>query len=469
MKSIAVLALGAVLAMSVAGSSRADVVTDWNATSFDVMTAANVGGAPGARAFAMRARVDGRCVNAVQNAKRAMRTRDRCSLASDEIAASSAARSALLALLPGQRARIDAAHAAATTGVADGPAQDAGVGLGEEAAAAVLADRTTDESSVPDTYRPITAPGNWVPTTPPLTAQYARAKPWGFDKADRFRPGPPAELSSSLYARDYNETKDFGGIRSAQRTAAQADAVNFVADQTSSVVLRCTQPHRTPGQSGRCARAFALMSSSANRHLEGRQVPLNFWRPQGDRNGEGNERPRKGAVDARPTPRIQYRQGGNIAVRSGMLGRRSATARRPDTITTRDDKLKRSSQHRGDGRGAGVLHWGGIIRNSLESAIGGPRESGLQTLKRQCGRRRGVSQTRSVRDEASALRLLLRMAEGPRRLPRSACCILGRKIERVEGNAPIEKGRRAPPRGGRRSHGKHFCRRARLVAVPCCC
>ena len=169
----------------------------------------------------------------------------------------------MLALFPGQRARIDAAHAAATAGVADGPAKDAGVRLGEEAAAAVLADRANDDSSVPDTYRPITAPGAWIPTTPPLTAQYARAKPWGFDKADRFRPGPPADLSSSLYARDYNETKDLGGIRSAQRTAAQADAVKFWSQTNLNLswhqVARQLATERQANLVD-CARAFALMS-----------------------------------------------------------------------------------------------------------------------------------------------------------------------------------------------------------------
>ena len=209
MKSLAVLGLSAVLAASTPGSARADGVTDWNAASFDVMSAANVGGAPGARAFAIVHVSMADAVNAVQN--RYARFAHKGPLqpsASAEVAASSAARSALLALFPAQRARIDAAYEAATAGVPGGPAKDAGVRLGEETAAAVLADRANDDdSSVPETYRPITAPGTWVPTTPPLTAQYARAKPWGFDKADRFRPGPPAELTSALYARDYNETK----------------------------------------------------------------------------------------------------------------------------------------------------------------------------------------------------------------------------------------------------------------------
>ena len=152
MKSLAVLGLSAVLAASTPGSARADGVTDWNAASFDVMSAANVGGAPGARAFAIVHVSMADAVHAVQN--RYAHKGPLQPSASAEVAASSAARSALLALFPAQRARIDAAYEAATAGVAGGPAKDAGIRVGEEAAAAVLADRANDDSSVPDTYRP---------------------------------------------------------------------------------------------------------------------------------------------------------------------------------------------------------------------------------------------------------------------------------------------------------------------------
>ena len=42
--------------------------------------------------------------------------------------------------------------------------------------------------------------------------------------ANQFRPGPPPKLSSALYARDYNEVKEFGGVKSIKRTDAQSDA-----------------------------------------------------------------------------------------------------------------------------------------------------------------------------------------------------------------------------------------------------
>ena len=137
--------------------------------------------------------------------------------ASAEAAAAAAAREILMRQYPGQKARIDEAFAMTLASVPDGPARAAGIALGEKVAATVFADRQNDATNVPDTYRPMTQPGVWVPTTPPLFPQYATAKPWGMQSASQFRPGPPPELSSALYARDYNETKDLGGMKSSKR------------------------------------------------------------------------------------------------------------------------------------------------------------------------------------------------------------------------------------------------------------
>src|SRR5437660_622350 len=149
--------------------------------------------------------------------------------ASAEAAAAAAAREILMRQYPGQKARIDTAFAAMLEKVPDSPARAAGIALREKVAGSVFADRQNDDTNVPDTYRPLTRPGVWVPTTPPLFSQYATARPWGMKAANQFRPGPPPKLSSTLYARDYNETKEFGGLKSVKRTDAQSDAVRFWA------------------------------------------------------------------------------------------------------------------------------------------------------------------------------------------------------------------------------------------------
>src|SRR5215211_8672949 len=214
--------------LSGATLARADVITDWNATALAVMKAVNVAGNPWTRSMAMVNVSMSDAVNSVQN--RYSRYITELPIdpdASAEAAAAAAAREILMRQYPGQKTRIDTAFAAMLEKVPDSPARVAGIALGQKVAAIVFGDRQNDATNVPDTYRPMTQPGVWVPTTPPLFPQYATAKPWGMQSASQFRPGPPPELSSALYARDYNETKDLGGMKSSKRTDAQSDAVRF--------------------------------------------------------------------------------------------------------------------------------------------------------------------------------------------------------------------------------------------------
>jgi hypothetical protein len=385
MKAVAAFVLGAALLVA-AAATRADPVTDWNVAAFDVMTAANVAGAPNARALAIVPVAMADAVNTVQN--RYTRYVYKGALqpsASADVAAASAARSALATMFPAQRARADAAYASATAGVADGPAKEGGVRIGEEAAAAVLADRANDETSVPDTYRPITTPGSWVPTTPPLTAQYARAKPWGFDKADRFRPGPPPALTSAEYARDYNETKDLGGVRSTQRTAAQTELVKFWSQ--TNLPLSWHQAARQLATARQLnladsSRVFALLSlGMANTFIVDWDAKFhyNFWRPvTAIRNGDQDNNPATerdpGWTPLNATPmHPEYPSQAAIIAGSAstVLGRALGDGNAgPFTVTdSADPKLTR--QFAGIAALAEeqrmVRIWGGIhFRNSLE-------------------------------------------------------------------------------------------------------
>jgi len=206
----------------------ADVVTDWNVVALETFKAANVSGNPLSRALAIVHVAMSDAVNTVQNRyTRYALNIPVNSAASAESAAAAAARSVLLVLAPSQKAKVDEVYAAALGRLPDGGGKLAGIAIGEQAAAAVIAERADDATTVPDTYRPVTAPGVWIPTTPPLFAEYARAKPWVFARADQFRPGPPPALTSAIYARDYNETKEVGGVKSTRRTSAQTDAVKF--------------------------------------------------------------------------------------------------------------------------------------------------------------------------------------------------------------------------------------------------
>src|SRR3954470_9613933 len=218
MNAIKIAIVGLTL-ISGATLARADVITDWNKTALDVMKAVNVGGNPWTRSMALVNVSMADAVNSVQN--RYSRYTTELPMdpnASADAAAAAAAREILMRQYPGQKARIDAAFSETMQTIPDNPARAAGIALGEKVAAAVFTERQSDATNLPDTYRPIATPGVWVPTTPPLFPQYATAKPWGMESGSQFRPGPPPALNSALYARDYNETKDLGGVKSTKRT-----------------------------------------------------------------------------------------------------------------------------------------------------------------------------------------------------------------------------------------------------------
>src|SRR5262249_3673490 len=143
-------------------------------------------------------------INTVQNRyTRVVATLSAAPGASAEAAAATAARQILIQVYPEQKAKIEEAYATSLKPIPDGPAKPEGIKLGMAVAEAVQADRANDGTNIPDTYRPHTTPGAYVPTTLPLWEQYARAKPWVLKSADQFRPGPPPALSTPPRPRHY--------------------------------------------------------------------------------------------------------------------------------------------------------------------------------------------------------------------------------------------------------------------------
>jgi hypothetical protein len=371
--------------ISGAAQVRADVITDWNKTAIEVMKAVNVAGNPWTRSMAMMHVSMSDSVNAVQN--RYARFTPELPTdpnASAEAAAAAAAREILMRQYPGQKARIDAAFAATLETVPDSPARVAGIALGEKIATAVFSERQNDATNVPDTYRPMTQPGVWVPTTPPLFPQYATAKPWGLERASQFRPDPPPQLSSALYARDYNETKEFGGAKSAKRTDAQSDAVRFwtQANLAPAWFQAATQVSARKGLGvAENARLFALISMGlANCFIVDwdAKFTYNFWRPvTAIRNGDqdGNDLTERDAgwqpLNATPMhPEYPSQAGINAGAARGVL--EAVFGSGPEGFVATDIADARLSREFKSFAEMDLEHrevriWGGIhFRNSLE-------------------------------------------------------------------------------------------------------
>jgi hypothetical protein len=379
------MAIGVLMTFATS-AARADTVTDWNQTAIEVMKVAGVAGNPWSRTLAMMHVAMSDAINSVQGRyQRVVATVPAVAAASPEAAAAAAARQILVELYPSQKAKIEEAYAASLKAVPQGTARNEGVALGERVAAEVQADRAADGTSVPSTYRPITTAGVWVPTTPPLFAEYARAKPWVFERADQFRPEPPPRLSSALYARDYNETKTLGGARSTARTPEQTAAVKFWTQANLGPGWQAAVRQLAEAKEldlAESARLFALFNMAvANTFIADwdAKFTYSFWRPvtairNGDMDGNASTERDAGWTPLNATPmHPEYPSqaaiicGVAVAILESVFGPKPPI---PLTVTDlADPKVKReydgiatlANEH------MNVRVWGGIhFRNSLE-------------------------------------------------------------------------------------------------------
>jgi hypothetical protein len=365
--------------------AHADVVTDWSQTAIEVMKTANVAGNPWTRSMAMMHVAMSDAVNTVQGRyTRFIATGPAAPGASAEAAASAAAREMLLQLYPAQQAKIDEAYALSLKSVPEGAARNSGVAVGKQVAAVVFADRSNDATNVPDTYRPVATPGVWIPTTPPLFPQYAQAKPWGLRSADQIRPGPPPALSSALYARDFNETKELGAMKSARRTPEQAEAVRFwtQANFTPSWFQVASQLSAQKGLGlADNARLFALLAMGVGNCFITEwdaKYHYNFWRPitairNGDMDGNDATERDAGWTPLNATPmHPEYPSAAGILAGAAVGVLQAVFGNGPASFTVTDlfdPKLQRqfTSVAQMGKEQYEIRIWGGIhFRNSLE-------------------------------------------------------------------------------------------------------
>jgi len=215
--------------------ARADVITDWNKAAIHVMQAINVAGNPWTRTLAMMHVSMSDSVNAIQDRYgRFTPELPKDPNASAEAAAAAAAREILVRQYPDQKTRIDEAFGATLASVPDGPARAAGIALGEKVAATVFADRQNDATNAPDTYRPMTQPGVWVPTTrETLGAAERQSVPAG---------SAAGTLERSLCAR-LQRNQGIGGSDESQADRRPIRCRAFLDDQSGA----CVVPGRDAG------------------------------------------------------------------------------------------------------------------------------------------------------------------------------------------------------------------------------
>jgi hypothetical protein len=266
-------------------SAYADVVTDWNAPAGDIVLAAKLPPSMPYRAMAVVQSAVYEALNAITKRYPSDRIKlDAAPGASLEAAVAAANGATLANLAPAQQPAIYKAVQAALIAVPDGPAKAEGIAVGERAAKAVLTLCADDGADAPESYRPYTIAGVYVPTTIPDVSQWPRRRPWLITSADEFRPGPPPSLDSEIWARDYNEIKVLGAKNSVSRTKEQTEIARFWEARVPTiyfpVVLSvANQPGRDVTRKARLLAVAGQAMDDALIAVFDAKYQYNFWRP----------------------------------------------------------------------------------------------------------------------------------------------------------------------------------------------
>ena len=217
--------------------ASADTVTQWNqnaATALYVTAAQPPNVSVLHMAMVQGAVYD--AVNAIDGGHEGYLLTSRVATPTDskDAAAATAAYRMLVYIVPGQQAALQAVYDLSLAGIADGTAKTRGIAVGEAAAAAMIAARTADGRFGLFRFLSGTGPGVWRPPLPPFAndpnAWVKDVKPFLIESASQFRSRGPYELTSSKYAREFNEVKSIGSLSSTTRTADQTYAALYWAE-----------------------------------------------------------------------------------------------------------------------------------------------------------------------------------------------------------------------------------------------
>lgn len=280
----------ATIALFSAGTADADAVTDWN--EIMEMTSAPSGPFSQSRSAAIMHLAVFEAVNAiVGDYEPYLGTVDAPPWASAEAAAVAAAHRALVALYPANAPTLDASRAASLASIPDGPAKEAGIAAGEDAAFAMLLLRADDGSGeagmVPHT--PGTGPGDWQPTppafVPALVPGWGQVDTFGIEDGAQFRSSPPPAIHTGIYAKDYNEVKTVGDVVTPFRPQDRTDVARFYAAVLALPVWDAAARQASAAQGktlAENARIFALIAMAIGDGLISSfetKYHYGYWRP----------------------------------------------------------------------------------------------------------------------------------------------------------------------------------------------
>jgi hypothetical protein len=202
--------------------------------------------------------------------------------ASQQVAAITAATTVLLAHPAARKTELEEGYQLALAGIPESRAKASGVMIGKQAAAAALTFGNVDSKVVQRPYRPVAAPGQWVPTAMPATRPYSLAfRPWIMTRPDEVRPSAPPKLNSSRYARDLNEVKRLGARTSSERTGVETLMARYriTSDEMPALRTLVDQDGRRLVDNARIFALYTMLGNDLGMAVSDAKLHYNFWRP----------------------------------------------------------------------------------------------------------------------------------------------------------------------------------------------
>jgi len=209
------------------------VILDWNVVAFDAMGGTSYQNTlVASRLNAMVHIAMHDALNSIAPAYETYALKTANNKAHPIAAAASAAYYVLLNQFPEKKSMLDAKLAQSIDSIPASVSKQQGIQLGEQAANAILALRSSDgafENPITP-VAPSTVPGVYQ-AVPPFDFVFApfwtKMKPFGIVKPEQFRSVPPPALNSAIYTTDFNEVKNYGAKNSTVRTTDQTFYAKF--------------------------------------------------------------------------------------------------------------------------------------------------------------------------------------------------------------------------------------------------
>jgi len=292
------------------GFASNNMVLYWNEKTSIVLTAPITPPAQ-ARYFAMIEIAVHDALNSIKPKYERFALNERNQFASPDAAVASAAYWTIKKMDVQGSNPIDAWYTESLSTIPDGESKELGKALGEAAADAIIAKRSTDNFAIANQQLPApdgVNPGEYRSTLPfsnPGLPKIKALQKWGtlmtpfvVESSTQFRPEAPYAVNSAQYEADYNEVKTKGARVGHTRTADEDEIGRFWVERSSIGWNRFARKMVAENKmdAWKTARLFALLHTAMVDGITGcfeAKYHYFFWRPEtairlGDNDGNDN-------------------------------------------------------------------------------------------------------------------------------------------------------------------------------------